>query len=158
MKTAEVVKSMAELLRGVPMTLNGPAVYGIVTQIRGDWKWQRDTWCSFYWSVFFFHWLITSWSVNGTDHAWSFSFPPNMKKSRLMDKQFQKQFNTAQNVQSMIHHWGMVEPISWLQLQQSMSPLPVDDRIKLTTSFETGWTPFAYIAIVSGWVHQAWAP
>lgn len=100
MKTAEVVKSMAELLRGVPMTPNGPAVYGIITQIRGDWKWQRDTWCPIYCQFSFTDFVKKT--VVGTvcmvfhGHVPS---PLNAKfwnmtiqKLWFMDKQFQTQY------------------------------------------------------------------
>jgi len=116
MKTAEVVKSMAELLRGVPMTPNGPAVYGIITQIRGDWKWQRDTWCPIYCQFSFTDFVKknSSWNcLHGV--SWSCSFPIKCKILKYDHTEIVIHgqtvpnaiyLNTAQNVQSyIIEEW-----------------------------------------------------
>ncbi len=44
MASDEVVASMDYLLRGVRINGEEIYLYAAVTQVRGDWKWQRDTW------------------------------------------------------------------------------------------------------------------
>ena len=34
---------MEQLLRGVRVGME-PPIHAMITQIRGDWKWQRETW------------------------------------------------------------------------------------------------------------------
>ena len=38
----KVVASLNQLVDGVPITKGGPSILAVCTEVRADWKWQKD--------------------------------------------------------------------------------------------------------------------